>query len=584
VVALVAAAGVLLAAVAYTAGRLGYASSGWADEAYWAGQALIVVPVAIRLLSRRDLAPRETLLVITVLAVAEYLVTVCYSPAGFTYVDELDHWRSTMNLMQTGKLFTVNYVLPISPHYPGLEEVTAALASVTGLSIFVSGLIVAGVAHLLFVWVLYLVFAEISRSHRIAGLAVLCYACNSHFESFDSMFIYQTLALPFFGLALLAAWRLGSRQASGPRTGWLILAVLAIAATAVTHHVTSYVLVGALLIFTLAALLTGNWRSAGWTGGLMLLSAAAAGGWLVYAAPGTWAYLQPFATETLTSLRGVFIGGQHASAPLTSVGPRSDRMLAALGVLAVSALLPVGWWRVWRYSRQPWPLAMALMSVSWYGIVVCRLTVKDGSELAGRTATFAYISIAYILAVAVACLIGAAVRWQARVSSVVLLVIVLVLMFDGLANGWPPYWERLPGPYLVAGSERSVSPQEIAGARWALAVLGPGNRFAADSGSYPLLGSYGDQNPLLSVAYLYQSPVYTHSDALHAQVEAVRYVWVDERLSQSLPAGGRYFPIDPRAGTYIRPLPARDLTKFNQATHVSHIYDSGPINIYRLAG
>ena len=165
-----------------------------------------------------------------------------------------------------------------------------------------------------------------------------------------------------------------------------------------------------------------------------------------------------------------------------------------------------------------------------------------------------------------------------------MLVIVLVLMFNGLANGWPPYWERLPGPYLVAGSERSVNPQEIAGARWALAVLGPGNRFAADSGSYPLLGSYGDQNPLLSVAYLYESPVYTLPDALRAQVEAVRYVWVDERLSQSLPACGRYFPIDPRAGTYIRPLPARDLTKFNQASRVSHIYDSGPINIYRLGG
>ena len=55
---------------------------------------------------------------------------------------------------------------------------------------------------------LYVLFREFSGSYRVAGVAVLCYASNVHFASFDSMFIYQTLALPFLGLTLLAAWRL----------------------------------------------------------------------------------------------------------------------------------------------------------------------------------------------------------------------------------------------------------------------------------------------------------------------------------------------------------------------------------------
>ena len=53
------------------------------------GQGLILVPTAIRLVSRRVLTARETVTLITVLTVAEYLVWVCYSPAAFTYADEL---------------------------------------------------------------------------------------------------------------------------------------------------------------------------------------------------------------------------------------------------------------------------------------------------------------------------------------------------------------------------------------------------------------------------------------------------------------------------------------------------------------
>ena len=173
-----------------------------------------MVPAAAWLLSRRVLTAGLTMGLVTVFTVAEYLVTICYSPLQFEYADELSHWRTTVNILHTGQLFTRNYVLPISPHYPGLEELTSALVSITRLPVFTCGLIVAGVAHLLFVYLLYLLYLRISGgSSRIAGIAVLCYASNSHFFSFDSMFIYQTLALPFFALTLLAAWQLASRRA-----------------------------------------------------------------------------------------------------------------------------------------------------------------------------------------------------------------------------------------------------------------------------------------------------------------------------------------------------------------------------------
>lgn len=582
--ALSAALGFLLVAAAYAAGRHGQASSALAVRVYWLGQALIVVPTAIRLLGRQVIASAEILVLITSLTVAEYLVTICYNPTAFSFADELEHWRSTVNVLQAGKLFTANYMLPISPQYPGLEELTSALVTLTGLPIYTAGLIVAGTAHLLFVYVLYVIFREISHSDRIGGVAVLCYASNPHFVSFDSMFIYQTLALPFLGLTLLAAWRLSYRPPTGARAGWLGLALIMLFATVVTHHVTSYALTITLAAISLTGLATRNLAAAAWAGSLALLSAVAAIGWMRFAAPDTWGYLKPFADETLQGIRALVAGGK-TRAPPTSVVPTGNQELAAASVLAISALVPVGWWRVWRdYRRQVWPVTLAVTAAGWYVIVAVRLTVIDGSELAGRAATFIYVSVAYVVALAVSHLARATWQWQKRILAAAALTVVPMLIFDGLANGWPPYWERLPGPHQVAGSERSVGPEEIAAARWTLAALGPGNRFATDYGNSPILGSYGDQNPVLNVGYLFTSPVYTLSVASQAQALEVRYLLIDQRLSQSLPASGQYFPVDANAGRYTHPLPLADLTKFNHAPGVARIFDDGTFVIYDLDG
>ncbi len=584
VVALSAATGVLAAAAAYAAGRLGHASSRAADVTYWLGQALIVIPVAHRLLSRKFLAGYEAVSLVVVLTVAEYLLKICYSPAGFTFVDELAHWRSAVNLLHTGKLFTLNYMLPISPRYPGLEEVTSALTSLTGLSVFASGLIVAGVAHLLFVCLLFVLFHHIG-GRRLAGVAVLIYASNPDLPYFDSIFAYQTLAVAFFGLALLAAWRLAARQTDGHLAGWLAVAILAILATVVTHHATSFMLVAALVVVSAGSLFAGDRRSAGWLATLALVSGGALACWVKFVAPGTVSYFQPAVAGMLQGLHAV-LAGRFFAAASTPAGPLGNQALAAAATLTMSVLLPIGWWQIWRHHRQrPWIVGMAIGSLGWYVVVVIRFITADGSELAGRAATFVFIPASLIAAIAVVWLIRAGfLRWRASIVAAAALVIALTLLFDGLVNGWPPYWERLPGPYQVAGFERSVGPEEIATSQWTLDQLGPGNRFASDLGNYAVLGSYGDQNPLRDVAYLYTSPSYTRSDSLRARAQAIRYVLVDWRLARSLPADGKYFPVDPQAGKYTHPLPLSDLAKFRRIPGIARVYDSGNIVIYDLTG
>lgn len=593
-VAVSAALGVLIVAAAYTAGRFGHASSPWADWVFWAGEALILVPAAVRLLAGRATTAGQNLAVVVTVTVAEYLVKVCYEPTMFAYTDELQHWRSAVNLLQTGRLFTANNALPVSPHYPGLEEVTTALASLTGLPLFACGLIVAGTAYLLFACLLWELFRQISGSHQVAGAAFLVYASSREFHYDDALFIYETLALAFFAVALLATWQLMKAPAAGAgrKASWAAVAVLAILATVVTHHVTSYVLAVTLFIVAFAGLVTGHRRAAAWPAGLGLLASIAAACWLWLAAPVTVGYLWPVAQGTLQGFIAVF-EGKTGGAPSVTAIPPGNLLLGAAALLFLCALLPLGMLDVWRHHRrEPWVLAMLLGPAGWYGDIAVRLTNSQGSELAGRGTTFALIPASYIAALALLRLAG----WRRRraapgaaagrgVLAAAALAGVLLMMFDGQANGWPPYWERLPGPYQVAGAERSAAPENIAAARWTLAALGPGRRFATDWGNTQLVSAYGNQIAVYQNGFLFTSRTLQPADAQLAREESVRYVLVDRRLSQALPASGSYFTEDIENGrTYPHRLDPAGLDKFSHIAGVSRRYDSGNIVIYDLKG
>ena len=89
---------------------------------------------------------------------------------------------------------------------------------------------------------------------------------------------------------------------------------------------------------------------------------------------------------------------------------------------------------------------MAIMSVSWYVVVAVRFTVTrwQPTGWAGGNFRLRADRLHRCAGVALPCRRSRALAGARRSAAV--LVIVLMLMFNGLANGWPPYWERLPGP------------------------------------------------------------------------------------------------------------------------------------------
>jgi hypothetical protein len=157
-----------------------------------------------------------------------------------------------------------------------------------------------------------------------------------------------------------------------------------------------------------------------------------------------------------------------------------------------------------------------------------------------------------------------------------------LLMVGARAGGWPPYWEQLPGAYLVSGFERSVDDQSVAAAQWTRTALGERHRIAADSTGVVLASTYGRQQALGEAADLYYDPVWGLRDQQLLQDLAIEYLWVDLRLSRQLPASGAYFPVDPQAQRHTTPVPFARLVKFTAIPGVSRLYDSGDIQIYDM--
>lgn len=564
------AIGVMLLADAYTGARHG---AGWARPVFWTGQLLIYVPVAARLLHapRRAIA-REGLPLVAALTTAQYLVACCYSPQAFTFPDELQHWRTTRDILTTGHLFSANYSLPISPRFPALENITAAVCSLTGLPIHPAGLIVAGLAHLLLTTGICLLIRQASGSPRIAALAAALYATSPHFAFFDAMYSYQTLAMPFAVLALHAAAHLTRRGAAG----WWPIAMIAAATTVTAHHVTGLVLAtAAALLAAVTAALHG--RRPGIRAGLFALGCAALlTTWVAAVAPGTIGYLRPAAHLLLDGVHGAF--GGHAAGGGTGSTPPLDAVAGYATVLLITVGLPLGWYRIWRTHRRPLPVTLAIASAGYFPVLAIRLTSPDGSELAGRALSYVYLPVGYVLAMVAIWPLAHAVRRHA--AAAVATTLAAVLFVGGIAVGWPPYWERLPGRYVADGFESGMTAQGVTAARWAGTVLGPGNRIAADFTNDTLLGTYGDQDVVSGANHLFTAPSFEPADAEVVRRLSIDFVMVDLRTTTGpIPPTG-YFP----DGTSPAPLPRAGLDKFDHIAGVGRIYDAGDIAVYDLRG
>jgi hypothetical protein len=520
-----------------------------------------------------------------------YLVKVLHSPIGFTHHDEFLHWRTTREILDHGRLFPENSLLPISPLFSGLENVTTAFASLSGLSIFAAGVLVVGVARLVVMAGLFLFFEQTSGSPQVAGLAVAFYVGNPTFVFFGGMFKYESLALAFFALVLAALARREGTAVVSTRLGLTIVVLLALTAVVVSHHITAYALLGILVMWLFVTLMRRSTKLEGPGVGLIMLAAVLNVGWLLYVASTTVGYLAPLFITAIIEIARLISRDQGTSRELFTsisgeVAPLWHRVVGIGSVLLILIGMPFGLLQAWRgYRDRAVVVVLALMALAYPVTLVLRLAGDTrGWEVAHRSSAFLFVALGFLLALAISELWLA--RWRHALATVPVALIGSVILIGGMIAGWPPKW-NLPGPYLVSASTRSIEPQGIAAAYWARDWLGPDNRIATDGTNYMLMGSYGEQfyvstlNGGVDSSWVFYAPDLGPGEVDILRRGRIRYLVIDRRLTTQVAMIPPYAGSDPRERNYYtRPLPASLLDKFDRVPGVSRVFDSGDLIIY----
>ncbi len=588
VLALLVALGVLVASFGDLISRQGSASG---EVFFWAGLVIAVLPIAARV-AWPGVSFAESLALVASLAVGLYLFKLGHSPTGFTFHDEFLHWRTAYDLQSTGREFTPNPLLPVSSLYPGIETVTVAFAELSGLSLFVSGVVVVGAARLLLSVALFLLYWEVGRSVRLAGVASVVYMANPNFLFFSAEFSYESLALPLALIAFLAVARRSSHasRATGP---WTLVMILIMAGLVVTHHLTTFIFAGFLLAWTVVYVW---WRrrpdlvdSGPRLSGPLLLAAGVT--WVVLVAPITLHYLEPHVHSVLLEIGSTVSTHSTGREPFQgtsgAVAPLWQRVAGALTALILTAAIPFGLWTVWhRARRHTLALTFALIALLYPVSLALRFTTS-GWEIANRSSEFVFLGLGFTVAAAT---LGIWLpRWLAGGRPLLFALVASLIVIGGVVSGWPRTW-LMPGPYLPSAGPRSIEPEGVSDALQTRVMLGPHRRFGADRVNDLLLGSYGvqDAESTLSggvdTSWIFLSPIIGPQEKKLIRQGKIRYILTDERLTSGKPAEPQYDGTSWRRPLYYaRPIPRRFLTKFDHLAHVGRIFDSGHIHIYDVS-
>jgi hypothetical protein len=438
---------------------------------------------------------------------------------------------------------------------------------------------------------LYFLVLEVFRRPRIAAFAAVIYATGPHYQFFDSYFIYQTIALPFLLLSLLAVVKM-MKSKGGVANAWGVVAIAAGAVTVVSHHITSYALVGLLLLFVVVQLFlprpARSWR----VPVVLLVVAAMVVGWDLGVATATLSYIKPI-IDSLLGRHGV-LPNSHKQGVSGNL-PLPDTIWEYLSTLLLVVLVLLGAWQAWKARARDsnaLSLGLALGALSIFIVLVVRVASGDGSELAGRAMSFALIPISIVCAAVIIDRVRkkpdgpkhGAPRFANFGMAVIGTGVLVVLAVGGIAGGWPSYYARLPGPHRVSAYERSVDEHNLDAAAWAAAKLPRGGGVASDDFTESMFSSIGNQAYQRNLADLFLTTTYTAADRTLVKNKRITYVVADRRITEQLPAAGFYFSPDPHQGNYKKPLAPASIDKFNSVPGVSRVYDDGTIVIYDLAG
>ncbi|MGR9294567.1 hypothetical protein ACU8L5_04580 [Rhizobium leguminosarum] len=592
----------IVAALAANASRLG---EGRAVPTFYTAIAAIFLPAAARII-HPGASRLERLALIVIVTSALFVVRLIRAPVAFIDHDEFLHWATVNDILEAGRLFLPNPLLPVSPLYPGLELVTSALVKLSGLSVFAAGLIVLAAARMMLMLTLFLLFEKITNSARIASIACLIYMGSSTFLLFDVHYSYESLAIPMLAAVLLASE--SRRLERGDTAGWptVVATMVLIVALAATHHLTSYFCTALLCGTAVMECLRQGASAMQRRQAILLASIAviAPVAWSKIVGNPTGSYILPVLAggihevaqlvSSSTSTRKLFVSDTGALAPawqryLTMAGVA----LICLGLLTgflrslvfngqhpnASILWPPTRWRLWRSSLLE---ILVLVTLAYPVSIIFRLT-RSGWEIGNRIGSLSFLGVAIVVAVAVAAFWHGTSRGWLRATS--LAAAATTVLIAGVISSEGPRI-LVPAGYEVSADSSSIEPMGISAAKWTREWLGGEQHFATDRINRLLLSTYGRQK----VSTTLESGQDTGMAITAADLgpmerkllidSGVGFVMVDLRMTTGLPGVGVYFDGGAQDRNHTVPLQASSLLKFNSEPDVDRTFDNGFMVIF----
>ena len=513
-----------------------------------------------------------------------YLVKLLKDPFTFMYSDELVHAFNAQRVLETGSVLHANPILPVTGHYVGLPAITDAVSSLTGLKVFGAGLLVIGVARLVMMLGLFMLFEDVAQSARVAGLAALFYTAHPNFVFFTGQYAYESLAFPLAVVAIAAVNRWMLPDDPRIRRAWAIAALIAITGVVMTHHMTTYALVGFFLATSVAHHLLARqsrywnpWPFAGFT-------VVAAVIWLVFVASDTAGYLSVIFgkafEETIRTVAFESAPRQLFKADAGGGSPWGERVVGLASVALIAGVMPIALLEVWRrHRRNTVAVVLAIGASAYVGVLFLRF-VPRAWEIANRSSEFLFVGVALMLAFASVRAVSLLPRGFGRAA---VAGAAALLLAGGIIAGWPTDL-RLSLPYRVDAAGRVLEPQGTTAARWSTSNLGTGRNFLADPSNARLQLwqgeiAYAGGNPNLND--ILRQPLLASWMVDQLREKQVRFLVMDRRrISQNQTFGNYFFsPRAARLGLYS----AAAYAKFDRQPGISKVYDSGNVSIYDLS-
>ncbi len=618
---LVMSLGVLVMALAANAGRAG-STGGWPSAAWIAGLVLIFLPACFRIVLRSTPFAERMILAVALPMFLQFSRLVL-NPTQFAFHDELIHVNTLRQIDETAHLFSQNSLLPVSGYYPGLEVVTDAIHSLTGLSMFAASVVTLVISRAVISLAIIAVVSLVTGSRRAGAVGAVVYVVNPQELFFNSQYSYQTLALP---LAVFAVYLFATRRRRSPTA--LVLPVLATAMVTFTHHLTAMLLVAAFAVWLVVDLVAGRraHRNAptddtvtdgrGATGdplggagsptdgtrwgmlahrrdrgGLAWMTVIGAGLSLLAALnPGSpvRSYLEAIAGSSAGDVTSLTEGKQTKAlfADTAGTGPAWWEQILLIGAVALAMLSMIVAVRyLWRERRAaPLVVVVALLALLYPVIPAGHLTMAT-AEVGDRASGFAFVGLAAV--------IGWWLwhgRWRLR--SLLLFTAAAVVVFLGnIVLGSGPTTGQLPGPYEISADARSVDAPNTAAAEWLVTGVPADSVVYGDRTSGLLAAAVGGQDTVLHVSTdidasrLLLDPEFTAKDLALIRQTHLAYLIVDTRLSTGLPHQAYYIESGEFGGQgRTGPVPAAALDKFASVPGVQRIYDNGSLVIYDVTG